>query len=106
MVLKYIEIKNIDRIKRAIDRIAYASLVLDICIAIITTLSIMKIGDPQAILIPVNYMLTAVVALSLLLFISLFLLKYERKILDSLSVRYRFHNIFSFRYTHGKKSSK
>jgi len=37
---------------------------LDICIAVVTSVGALKIGDLHAILIPVHYALTAVVILS------------------------------------------
>jgi len=63
------------RVKRTLDRLAYASLVLDICIAAITSLSLLGVNEGQHFLVPVNYLLTLVVVLSVLLFAVLFLLK-------------------------------
>ena len=82
---------RIERLKKLIDRIAYFSLILDICIAVITSLSIFHIGNSEIILVPVNYLLTIVVILSIGLFITLFMLKHEEGILDKLLNRnYRY----------------
>jgi len=51
--------------------LAYASLVFDIFIAVITSVDALKIGDVQSLLIPVNYALTAVVILSAVVFVTL-----------------------------------
>jgi hypothetical protein len=75
------------KIRRMIDKIAYYSLILDISIATVTSLSILKIGNPEAILVPINYLLTIVVVLSLGLFAALFMLKHEENILDTLLSR-------------------
>jgi ABC-type transport system involved in multi-copper enzyme maturation permease subunit len=63
------------RVRRTLDRLAYASLVLDICIAIITTLSLLGISEGQHLLVPINYLLTLVVVLSVVMFAVLVLLK-------------------------------
>jgi len=68
------------RLRRTLDRLAYASLVLDICIAIITALSILGVNEGQHFLLPVNYLLTVVVALSLILLAVLFLFKAKEKL--------------------------
>lgn len=66
-------------VRKTLDRLAYASLVLDICIAAITTLSFFDVGNPQVLLVPVNYLLTAVVALSIVMFVVLFLLRSKER---------------------------
>jgi len=63
------------RVRRTLDILAYASLILDICIAVITTFSILGNHTPQQFLVPVNYLLTLVVILSVALFLILVLLK-------------------------------
>jgi hypothetical protein len=71
---------NSARIRKALDRLAYASLVLDICIAIITTVSVLDVGShPQPLLFPINYLLTIVVALSVIMFVVLLLLRAKEK---------------------------
>ena len=67
------------RIKKTLDRLAYTSLILDICIAVITALSLIGVNQSQSFLIPVNYLLTLVVALSVIMFAVLFLLKAKEK---------------------------
>lgn len=73
--------KHVQKIKRTINKIAYCSLFLDACIAIVTTLSILRIGNPETILIPLSYMLTFVVVLSMGLFITLVALRHEENVL-------------------------
>jgi len=64
------------RIRKTLDRLAYASLVLDICIAIITSISVLDVGsNPQRFLFPINYLLTIVVVLSVIMFVVLLLLR-------------------------------
>jgi len=62
-------------VRRTLDILAYVSLVLDICIAVITTFSVLGNSKPQQFLIPVNYLLTLVVVLSVALFAVLVALK-------------------------------
>lgn len=82
---------NIKRVRKTINIAAYCSLILDIGIAIVTTLSILNIGRPEPFLIPLNYMLTIVVALSIGLFITLVFLRHQEGILDKLLQRkYRY----------------
>lgn len=91
MFMKGEKYARIERLRKLIDRVAYFSLILDICIAVITTLSIFHIGNPETIMVPVNYMLTIVVMLSIGLFITLFILKHEENILDKiLNRKYRY----------------
>jgi lysozyme family protein len=59
------------RLRKALDALAYASLVFDICIAVVTSVRARGIGDFQSLLIPVNYALTAVVVLSAVVLIIL-----------------------------------
>ena len=85
---------KIERIRRLIDKIAYYSLLIDIAIAVLTTVSILHLGDITQLMIPVNYILSAVVLLSLSLFVALFALKHEEKILDTmLNRKYKFGKI-------------
>ncbi len=70
---------NSNRIRKALDRLAYASLVLDVCIAIITALSILDVGSPQHLLVPINYLLTIVVALSIIMFVVLLLFRSKER---------------------------
>jgi len=58
------------RLRKALTALAYASLVLDVCIAAVTSVGALKIGDLQALLVPVNYALTAVVILSAAVFVA------------------------------------
>jgi hypothetical protein len=71
---------NSARIRKTLDRLAYASLVLDICIAIITAVSVLDVGSkPQALLFPIDYLLTAVVVLSIVMFVVLLLFRAKER---------------------------
>lgn len=67
------------RIRKTLDRLAYASLVLDICIAVITTLSIFGANRTKNFLVFVNYGLTIVVVLSVIMFAVLLLLRAKER---------------------------
>jgi hypothetical protein len=68
-----------------LDYLAYASLFFDICIAVITSMSIIGFGaDRMLFLIPINYFLTGVVILSIVSFVTLLILKHEETILVKL----------------------
>lgn len=81
---------KIEKIRKTLDMVAYTSLILDICIAMITFLSILKISYPGPVLVTINYMLTVIVILSIGLFITLFVMTHERTILDKLNRKYQF----------------
>ena len=66
---------NSDGVKRTLDRLAYASLVLDICIAAITGLTVLDIQSTKLLLLPVDYILSLVVVLSAALFVVLLVMK-------------------------------
>jgi hypothetical protein len=59
------------KLRKALTVLAYVSLVLDICIAVVTSVGALRIGDLHVLLIPVNYALTAVVILSAAVFVAL-----------------------------------
>jgi len=63
--------KPTGKLRKALTVLAYTSLVLDVCIAVVTSVSALGIGDLHAVLIPVNYALTAVVILSAVVFVAL-----------------------------------
>jgi len=63
------------RVRKTLDRLAYASLVLDVCIAIVTSLSLLGATGTERLLVPINYLLTTVVILSVIMFVVLLLLK-------------------------------
>jgi len=62
-------------LRKALTTLAYASLVLDICIALVTSVGALGLGDLQALLIPVNYALTAVVILSAVVLLTMLVAK-------------------------------
>jgi hypothetical protein len=69
----------IGKLRKAMTFLAYASLVLDICIAVVTSAGVLRIGDLRALLIPVNYALTAVVILSAGVFVTLLVEKVAQR---------------------------
>jgi hypothetical protein len=86
----YMKNKNIQKIERTIDFLAYGSLLLDVCIAFITALSLLNITTGEFILVPIHYMLTAVVAMSLTSGAMLVYLRhYERIMAEILRMKYR-----------------
>ena len=68
------------RVRKALDRLAYISLALDICIAAITTLGLLDVGGARPLLVPINYLLTIVVVLSVIMFVVLILLRSKEKL--------------------------
>ena len=77
--------KRIEQVRKTLDYLAYASLFFDICIAAITSMSIIGFGGNRTLfLIPINYLLTGVVILSLVSFATLLILKHEETILVKL----------------------
>jgi len=67
--------------KKMIDRLAYGSLVLDVCIATITTGSLMY-PDAVKYLVPVNVLLTIVVIFSLVSALMIIGIKFYNKTLN------------------------
>lgn len=65
----------IGKLRKALNILAYVSLALDICIAVVTSVGALRVGDLQALLIPTNYALTAVVILSAVVFATLLVAK-------------------------------
>ena len=66
---------NREGVRKTLDRLAYASLFLDVCIAVITSLTVLDVQGTKRLLLPVTYALTAVVVLSVVLFAVLIFLK-------------------------------
>jgi hypothetical protein len=86
----YLTNKRISNIQRAINMLAYGSLVLDVLIAIVTTLSLLNITTGEFVLVPIHYMLTSVVVMSLISGGMLLYLKhYERIITELLRIKYK-----------------
>ena len=80
--------EKVVKLRRLIDKLAYGSLVLDICIAIVTALSLFQISEPGFLLMPVNILLTIVVILSIgsgVLIV--FLEHYEKILTKTLNIR-------------------
>jgi len=86
----YTNNKKIEKLQRTIDMLAYGSLFLDICIAFITTMSLLKIARGEFILESINYLLTSVVAMSLISGGMLLYLKhYEKLMTEFLRIKYK-----------------
>ncbi len=83
-------IKRVERLKRWLGRIAYASLVVDICISIATLVSL-NIGRNSTVgfIFILNYVLTAIVILSITVFVAILLLSHYDRILDAFAIRGR-----------------
>jgi hypothetical protein len=67
------------KIKKTLDRLAYASLVLDICIAAVTSLGLLGSGGTEKFLLPISYLLTIVVILSVIMFVVLLMFKVKER---------------------------
>ena len=84
----YVNNQRIVKIQRAIDLLAYGSLFLDICIALITSLSLLNITTGEHIMVPIHYILTAVVAMSLIsIGMLLYMKHYERIMAELLRIK-------------------
>jgi hypothetical protein len=66
-------------VRKTLDTLAYVSLILDICIAVITVLSILGTSGTDTFLLPVNYGLTVVAVFSLALLVILLVQKVKQK---------------------------
>jgi magnesium-transporting ATPase (P-type) len=100
--------QRIQRLRRTIDYLAYGSLVLDICITILTLLSLFQQFNQASILVPVNYLLTIVVIVSVASASLLVYLKHEEKLLGnalrlSNHIRERFDRLKNPHYRYIKK---
>ena len=71
---------NSEKVRRTLDRLAYASLILDVCIAAITSLTVLDAHFFKRLLLPASYVLSVVVFLSLALFSVLLVLKSKEKL--------------------------
>lgn len=74
--------RRIEQTKRTLDYLAYSSLFLDVCIAVITTFSLLGVGsNHELFLTTIAYLLTVVVVMSIGSFAVLLVLKHEETIL-------------------------
>lgn len=71
---------NSEGVKKTLDRLAYASLFLDICIAAITGLTVLDSQFTNRLLLPADYVLSAVVVLSVALFLVLIVMKSKERL--------------------------
>ena len=102
--------QRIQKLRKTIDYLAYGSLVLDVCITILTLLSLFQSFSPQNILVPVNYLLTVVVVVSIASASMMVYLKHEEKLFSNTfrltnHIREKFDNIRNrkYRYSGRKK---
>ena len=70
---------NPEGVRKTLDSLAYVSLALDVCIAVITGLTVLDAQLTKRLLLPANYVLSAVVVLSVALFFVLIVLKAKEK---------------------------
>lgn len=70
---------NSEKVRRTLDRLAYVSLFLDVCIAIITGLTVLDSQFTRRLLLPASYVLSSVVVLSVVLFFVLVVLKSKER---------------------------
>ncbi len=68
-----------EKVRRTLDRLAYTSLFLDVCIAVVTLYATLAEESPGRLLAPVSYVLTAVVVLSMALLLVLIGLKVKER---------------------------
>jgi len=102
--------RRIQRLRRTIDYLAYGSLVLDICITILTLFSLFQVFNPETFLVPVNYLLTIVVIVSLASASMMVYLKHEEKLLGNAlrltnHIRQKFDRLKNpqYKYEHYRK---
>ena len=70
---------NSEGVRKTLDRLAYASLIIDVCIALITGLTVLDARLTSRLLIPIDYLLSVVVILSAALFVLLLVLKTKER---------------------------
>ncbi|MGC8776655.1 MAG: hypothetical protein ACP5P2_01775 [Candidatus Micrarchaeia archaeon] len=81
--MRYSDLARIKKIKKMLEYIAYGSLALDVGIAIVTLVSVHYYAkEISTILTFLNYGLTAVVLVSLILFLALLFLSHYEKIIE------------------------
>ena len=86
----YVNDQRIVKIQRTIDLLAYGSLFLDVCIALLTSLSLANIRAGEQLMVPIHYTLTAVVVMSLTsIGMLLYLKHYERIMAEFLRMKCR-----------------
>lgn len=86
----YVNNQRIVKIQQAIDLLAYGSLFLDICIALITSLSLANISMGEEVMGTIHYTLTAVVIMSLIsIGLLLYMKHYERLMAEFLRIKYK-----------------
>jgi hypothetical protein len=76
----------ITKLKKALERMAFVSLIADIAISTVTLISL-RIGQSYTvgILFVINYILTIIVAISLILIFSIAILSHHEKLLKAFS---------------------
>jgi|GEM_PF-1240996 hypothetical protein len=89
---KFARTIQIRKLKKALERMAFISLIADIAISIVTLISL-KVGQSYTvgILFVINYLLTIIVIISLILIFSIAILSQHEKLSKVLSF-FRFWN--------------
>jgi len=83
-------IKKVKKLKKLLENIAYASLIVDICISIVTLASLNLGRDyTTSVIFLLNYVLTTIVIVSLVVFVAIFMLSHYDKIAEKLSLTKR-----------------
>jgi uncharacterized membrane protein len=82
--------ERIKSLKKIVERVAFISLIADIAIATVTLVSLNtgRSGITLETIFLLNYILTAIVIIAVILFVSIFLLSYYDKMYDTLMLRW------------------
>jgi len=82
-MMDFNSIKRIERLKKIFERIAYMSLIVDIAIAIVTLISLnYSRTSLTGVIFLLNYVLTAIVIISISVFVAILLLSHYDKIVE------------------------
>lgn len=92
--------QQIAKTRKIMDIIVYSSSLVDIAIALLVTLSSFHIGNPEVFMMPISYILTATVALTVIMGGLLMYLKHYESVLAGFlntgdHVKY---SLFNFRH--------
>lgn len=82
-MMDFNSIKRIERLKKIFERVAYASLIVDIAIAIVTLISLnASRTNLTTVIFLLNYVLTAIVLISVSVFVAILLFSHYDKIVE------------------------
>ncbi len=79
-------VKRVQKLKKLLERIAFASLFVDICVSVVTLISL-NVGRAYTvgILFILSYILTIIVILSLVVFAAILLVSHYDKLINKLA---------------------